>query len=332
MLWYLNPFKFPLTTLLLILAFCRTASAHPTPAASVQSLAPTKVALTIDDLPTGSGEFSPYMTREEAARRIIATLEANGLRDVYGFSNGHFMEWDPKQIQILKMWLAAKYPLGNHTYHHLDLAKVGVKTFLDDIARQDQLLATWETSPRVRRVFRYPFLSEGSTVEEREAVRKYLAQNGYRIAEVTTDYSDWRWNDAFARCFSQHDQESIQWLKDHVIDNADRQVRKINTASERLLRYRIPQIVLIHLDVFTAITLPKILKRWKKEGVQFVSLDEALGQPIYGFDSKFGSAQGSTFLQQIAGALGGGLGSFDDELYPAARLDAMCKAPPPSPH
>jgi len=74
------------------------------------------------------------------------------------------------------------------------------------------------------------------------------------------------------------------------------------------------------------------LKRWKKEGVQFVSLDETMGQSIYGFDPKFGSYQGPTFLQQIAASLGVGLGNFNDELYPAARLDAMCKAPPASAH
>ncbi len=332
MLSDLNPFQSLLPILLLVLALCRTASAGSAPPASEQSLGPTKVALTIDDLPTGSGEFSSYITREEVTRRIIATLKANGLSGVYGFSNGEFMEWDPKLTHILKMWRAAKYPLGNHTYHHFDLAKVGVKTFLDDIARQDQLLATLETSPRVRRVFRYPFLSEGSTLEEREAVRKFLAQIGYRIAEVSTDYSDWRWNDTFNRCFSQHDEESIQWLKDHVIDSADRRLRQVNTASQRLLRYRIPQIVLIHLNAFTAITLADILKRWKKEGVQFVSLDETMGQSIYGFDPKFGSYQGPTFLQQIAASLGVGLGNFNDELYPAARLDAMCKAPPASAH
>ena len=234
MLSDLNPFQSLLPILLLVLALCRTASAGSAPPASEQSLGPTKVALTIDDLPTGSGEFSSYITREEVTRRIIATLKANGLSGVYGFSNGEFMEWDPKLTHILKMWRAAKYPLGNHTYHHFDLAKVGVKTFLDDIARQDQLLATLETSPRVRRVFRYPFLSEGSTLEECEAVRKYLAQNGYRIAEVSTDYSDRRWNDTFNRCFSQHDEESIQWLKDHVIDSADRRLRQVNTTSTTL--------------------------------------------------------------------------------------------------
>ena len=55
-----------------------------------------------------------------------------------------------------------------------------------------------------------------------------------------------------------------------------------------------------------------------------------MGQSIYGFDPKFGSYQGPTFLQQIAASLGVGLGNFNDELYPAARLDAMCKAPPAS--
>jgi peptidoglycan/xylan/chitin deacetylase (PgdA/CDA1 family) len=318
--------------LLLTLALYGTTSADPDPAASDQPLGPTKVAITIDDLPSGTGYFLPLMSRAEALERILAALKANGVTAPYGFSNGTFMEQDPTERSLLKMWLEAKLPLGNHTYHHFDLDKVGVQAFLNDIAKEDQLLASLEPSVARRRVFRYPFLSEGSTLERREAVRKYLAQNGYRIAEVTTDYFDWAWNDAYDRCASQHDEKSIQWLKDHVTETADRQLRSVNSVSERLLRHRIPQIVLIHLNVFTAITLGNVLQQWKKEGVQFIALDEATREPIFRFDPKFTSSGGRDFLTQIAGALGGIPPDYKDHNSTLARLDDVCKRPAASPH
>ncbi len=319
-----------LLALLITIFLSASAIAGSDPLASNQPLGPTRVTLTIDDFPLGTGVFPLEMTREKATKQIIKTLKANGVIHPYGFSNGSFMEGDPSEKRILKMWLAAEHLLGNHTYDHSDLSKVGVKAFIQSIAEQDQLLATLDKSPgavRRRRVFRYPFVEEGNTLVERNAVRKYLSENGYRIAEVTTDYFDWEWNAAFNRCTSQQDEKSIAWLKSHIADSADRHLRRTNLASERLFDRRIPQIVLIHLNVFNAITLGPILKHWKDEGVQFVSLDETLADPVYRFDPKGAYEGGMTFLDQIAESHGVHLEDFDDHIYTPARLNEVCKAP-----
>ncbi len=36
--------------------------------------------------------------------------------------------------------------------------------------------------------FRYPFVHQGDTIEKRRAVRTYLREHGYKIAEVTLDF------------------------------------------------------------------------------------------------------------------------------------------------
>ena len=274
------------------------ALAGSDPLASDRPLGPTKVAITIDDLPDGGFTFPAPLTRIEAIREIIKTLQAN-LIHPYGFATGLFTEFDPSLKGILQMWLAANYPLGNHTYHHLDLELVGAKLFLDDIAKEDDLLAAFEGSPdglRARRVFRYPYLHEGNTPEIREAVRRNLGENGYGIAEVTTDYNDWAWSGAFDRCTAQQDRKSSEWLMGHVLESADRRLRRTNLISERMLHYRIPQILLVHFNPFTASTLGRILEHWRAEGVQFVSLDEALAQPIYQFSPKRLHRKGLLFL------------------------------------
>jgi len=304
--------------------------AYTDPLASSQPLGPTRVAVTIDDFPE-SGDLPPGMTRREVAQKIIETLKSNGVTDPYGFSNGNFMEYDPSEKDIFKMWLAAGHPLGNHTYHHANLNQVGVKAFLEDIAKQDDLLATFDSSPGAinrRRVFRYPYTDEGNSLEKRDAIRKYLSENGYRIAEVTTDYFDWAWNAAFNRCTRQQDEKSIAWLKDHIGDSADRHLRGSNAASEYLLNRRIPQILLVHVNAFNAMTLGPILKHWKEEGVQFVSLDETLADPIYRFDPRFVYEGGRTFLTQIAESRGLGIAKFDDSTYTIERVNEVCKAAP----
>jgi hypothetical protein len=39
---------------------------------------------------------------------------------------------------------------GKHTFNHLDLGKTSVEAFIEDIAKQDQLLTTLERSPKSR--------------------------------------------------------------------------------------------------------------------------------------------------------------------------------------
>jgi peptidoglycan/xylan/chitin deacetylase (PgdA/CDA1 family) len=320
--------------LLIASMFRGAAIADPGESASAQPLRSIRVAVTIDDLPIGSGIFSSSKERNKAVRQIIEILKENGLSDAYGFSNGSFMEHDPGAKQILQMWLRAKHPLGNHTFHHLDLGTTSATDFIDDIAKQDQLLATLDhsaNSVQRRRVFRYPFLSEGNTLEKREAVRKYLFENHYTIAEVTTDYFDWAWGAAFARCQSQHDEKSIAWLKSHITESADAELRATSVTSQRLLHQSLTQILLVHLNAFTAMTLGEILRHWRAEGVQFVSLDEALAEPIYRFDSKSVSNEGRTFLEQIAELLGGSVQSAHDTFYTPPSLNEVCKDVPP-PH
>ncbi len=308
----------------------RAAQADPDSLASDRPLGPTKIAVTIDDFPE-SGDIPSGMTRQGMVRKIIDTLSENGIVNPYGFANGLSKVYDPDEIPIFKMWLAARHPLGNHTYSHVNLNQVGVTAFLEDIAKEDQFLAgLHEDSPsgiQRRRVFRYPYMDEGDTLAKRNAVRAYLSKNGYRIAEVTTDYSDWVWNAAYIRCVAKQDEKSIRWLKDHVVDSADRHVHGADSASGYLLNRAIPQILLVHVLAFNSITLDAVLKHLRGEGVQFVSLDEALADPAYSINPNYAYDGGRTFLDQIAESRGLGIRRFDDTEYTTERLNEVCKAP-----
>lgn len=296
----------------------------------VNPVGPTKIAITIDDFPE-NGDLPPGVTRDQVAHNLIAALRDNGVLAPYGFANGNFMEWAPQEQSVIKLWLAAGHPLGNHTYDHPNLNEVGVQRFLESIEKEDKLLATIDTSPdsiKRRRMFRFPFMDEGDTIEKRDAVRNYLFKNGYQIAEVTTDYFDWAWNAAYNRCVASHDDKSAKWLIDHVGESADRYLRGANGSSEYLLKRRIPQILLIHINVFNSITLGGILKRWKDEGVTFVPLTEALSDPAYKINPNHAYDGGQTLFNQIAESRDLGIARFDDSTYTVSRLNEVCKASP----
>jgi peptidoglycan/xylan/chitin deacetylase (PgdA/CDA1 family) len=309
-------------------------SAGPRSLDSGRELEPMTVAITVDDLPD-HGPLTRGTTRQGISRDIIKALKANGVEGVYGFTNGYFTNLQPDELAILKDWLSAGYPLGNHTYDHLNLNRTGSGAYITNIAEQDSLLLTLESfSPLIerRRVFRYPYLNEGQTLRQRDAIRNYLEKNDYRIAEVTADFHDWAWNRAYARCISRHDERHIAWLEAHVIESADRHLIAAKAAAKLLFGRDIPQILLIHLSSFNAIMLDSLLKHWHSLGVRFISLDEALRDPAYSINPNVAYPDGRDFLKQIADARHIDIQPLLDTTYVVEQLNNICndKAPPKS--
>src|SRR5882724_8696335 len=79
-----------------------------------------EVALTIDDLPA-HGSVPPGMTRTDIAKTILKELKDVHAPKVYGFINARKLEEHPEDVEVLKLWRRAGFPLGNHTYAHLSL-------------------------------------------------------------------------------------------------------------------------------------------------------------------------------------------------------------------
>jgi peptidoglycan-N-acetylglucosamine deacetylase len=181
-----------------------------------------EVALTFDDLPA-HGPMPPGTTRLDVAKSIIATLKAANAPRVYGFINAGKLEQVPEDRAVLEEWCAAGFLLGNHTYSHMSLTDNTAGAFEKDIAANEPALRSlmgnedWHW-------FRYPFLWEGETLEKRNAVRTYLKDHGYRVAQVTLDFEDYAWNAPYARCVAKNDQKSIEWLKSSYLDTAQRYI------------------------------------------------------------------------------------------------------------
>src|SRR6266404_4799280 len=177
----------------------------------------TELAVTVDDLPA-HGPLPPDMQRVPTAERLISALRRHGVLAV-GFVNGGQLREHPERGDIVQRWLQAGFPLGNHTFSHLDINRVTAAEYIADIERNEAVLAE-VVGGHWPRVFRYPYLHEGESAETREAVRRWLAAHGYTIAPVTVTFEDWAWNDAYARCAARRDAGAIAWLKHSFLEAA----------------------------------------------------------------------------------------------------------------
>ncbi|MFI5315408.1 MAG: polysaccharide deacetylase family protein [Myxococcota bacterium] len=286
---------------------------------------PIEVAITVDDLPrmAVSGGSS---TADEVLHRLVAAFERHHLPPVTGFVNGLRLEEHPEDRESLERWVRAGNPLGNHTYSHLDLARVPLPTFFSDVRRNEALLESLQGTPvpgRDWRVFRYPYLQEGENQATREAVRAYLFSRGYRIAEVSVDFEDWQWFPIFGRCSGARDERGIDTLRVRYRRAARETLVEADRIARNLFGRRIRQILLLHAGEFTAEMIEDLLDEYEAMGVRFVSLDDALQDSVYHLDPRFARNWGSPFLYQVESALRGD--DPDSKWPPYPELATLCR-------
>ncbi len=283
-----------------------------------ESSDPIEVAITVDDLtrmsiPSDSTPAAPVV------HELVTAFEKHGLPPVTGFVNGKRLEEHPEDRAALEEWLAARNLLGNHTYSHLDLARVSLPEFFADVKKNEKLLESLQGKPvpgRDWRVFRYPFLQEGTSQATREAVRDHLFSRGYRLAEVTVDFEDWQWFPIFARCNGSRDKHAIDMLRVRYRRAARDTLLESDRLSRQLFGRRIRQVLLLHAGAFTAEMIEDLLSEYEAMGVRFVSLDDALKDSVYHLDPRFAKNWGSPFLYQVQTALRGDGGPSQWPPYP----------------
>ena len=280
-----------------------------------------QVALTFDDLPA-HGPLPPEITREDVARSILATLSGAKAPEVYGFVNAGKLEGAPAEIEVLKLWRASGNLLASHTYSHMSLNANTAEAFEQDVAKNEPLLKSLMAGQDWHWL-RYPYLWEGDTLEKRRAVRQYLKQNHYRIAQVTLDFEDYAWNDPYARCASKNDSKSIAWLKESYLSTASEYIALGQTMAKMIYGRDIKHVLLLHIGAFDSVMLPDLLRLLKKKGFELITLQEAESDPAYQTDPDIGLKYGGTLLEQIVAARALDLPPYKEK--PMKELAAICR-------
>jgi peptidoglycan/xylan/chitin deacetylase (PgdA/CDA1 family) len=261
---------------------------------------PIEVAVTVDDLPTHGPSF-PGIDRGAIAERLIAAFRAHGLPPVYGFVNGKQVDDDPASESILRRWIESGNVLGNHSWSHPSLNRKALADYLADIDKGEAILqklaptADWK-------VFRYPFLYEGDTIEKREGVRRHLADKGYVIAEVTIDADDWAYNPPFGRCTERGDTDALAELRRSFVEGHVEELHRVRELTRSLVQREVRHVLLLHIGAADADAIDALLTAYEREGVRWIDLRTALADPFYTIDPGRPYPYGAAFPYLIAKA------------------------------
>jgi peptidoglycan/xylan/chitin deacetylase (PgdA/CDA1 family) len=249
-----------------LLSGCATAKAPP-----------LQIAVTVDDLPV-HGPYPSGETSISVAHKVISALRAQKV-DAYGFTNAYWTEKEPSSVEVLRAWKNAGLPLANHGWAHRHLSEMNAAEFEQELMKDDAALQPLSTGDW--KWFRYPYLDEGESPAKRAASRQVLARHGYKVASVTMDFSDWAWTAPYARCLDAGDKASVAKLEQMYLRSARENIGYFRKLSQTVHGRDIPYVLLLHVSAFEGRMLPRLLKLYRDEGFEFVSLAKAESDPAY---------------------------------------------------
>ena len=316
------------------LAWLSGACAAAPPPPPAEALPPAKtpaprrevveIAITVDDLPA-HGPLAPGQTRLSIVERLLAAFAKHRLPPIYGFVNGKKVDDDPALEAVLRRWISAGQPLGNHAWSHMSLNKRPLADYLADIDRGEAVLKKLVPDPSVWKVYRYPFLFEGDTDEKRSAVRGHLASHGYAIAHVSIDADDWAFNAPFARCAEKGDAPRLAALREEYVAAHVEELGRMRAMGRVLTGREVKQVLLLHAGVADADAIDALLTAYERAGARFIELRAALSDPLYAMDPGPPMRAGAAFPYRAAKARGV---KAPPPVYARGleeRLDALCR-------
>jgi peptidoglycan/xylan/chitin deacetylase (PgdA/CDA1 family) len=297
-----------LSALVLLLSSCATV---------VRAQGP-EIAITIDDLPVHA-PYPPGLTPLEVNRQMVAALKARHA-PVTGFVNAVNVT-DAATMDALREWRAAGFVLGNHTWSHPHLSEMTAAEFENELTKDEPVLEKLGAGTDWR-WFRYPFLDEGKDEAQRVAARRILARHGYRVAAVTTGFSDWAWTPAYARCSAKRDAAGIAELERLYLRAVKQSIADDRETAHKLYGRDIPYVLLMHVSAMSAHMMPQVLQIYRDAGYRFVSLPQAESDPAYREYTALSLAPPRS-RAELAKRKGVILPAPPDY---SAKLDAMCAA------
>ncbi|MFN4096954.1 MAG: polysaccharide deacetylase family protein [Sphingomonas sp.] len=233
-----------------------------------------RIAITFDDTPRGAGAF---LTLEERGPKLIAALEAAGVRQAAFFINPCRLQSE-RDGALVRAYETAGHVIADHTCSHPGLSRVSAERYLADIDQSQDWL---RTRPTYRPWFRFPFLDEGgSNRAKAQAVREGLIARGLMNGYVTADGYDWNMERLTIAAKRAGRTIDMARLRDLYVETHVGAAEFADQLAVRATGRHPAQVLLLHETDLAALFLPDMVAGLRKAGWTIVTADEAFDDPI----------------------------------------------------
>lgn len=249
-----------------------------------------QVAITVDDLPAGAADSMTGAAIDAMTAKLVGALRDQKIPAV-GFVNAGKLfkpgEADAR-IQALQIWLDNGFELGNHTYSHASLNRVGLSAWEDDVIEGEPILRQLLADHQMKlRYLRHPYLDAGKDLQTRRQAEAFLSARGYTVAPVTLDAWDWMYAPVYDDAKKRGESALMQKLVSSYLSYSDAVFAYSEQLSARTAGYEVKQILLLHGNQLEADHIGELLDVLRKRGYRFIPLQEALSDPAYGMPDTY---------------------------------------------
>jgi peptidoglycan/xylan/chitin deacetylase (PgdA/CDA1 family) len=262
------------------------------------------VAVTFDDLPyqAADAELCDPVRAMTLTTGFVDMLRPLDTRAAVFVNEGKVCEAQRAGLlpALLGVWLDAGFDLGNHTATHINIHRTTAEAYLADV--DAGAVASREALARrgrPLRFFRHPYLFTGETAEKKAAIAAGLAERGYTVAPVTLDNNDWMFAAVYRKAEAAGDDALKTRIGEAYVAHMAAVLDHWEPYSAELTGGREPaQVLLLHAHSLNRDWYPRIHALYLARGYRFVTLDEALADPVYAHADDYVKANGVSWLHR----------------------------------
>lgn len=299
-------------------AACAAALGAGSAPALASSAKRPRVAVTIDDFHLSD---APLLTAEARNEAMLGALARHRLRAAL-FVTARNVE-NADGMRRLRRWDARGHLIGNHTYSHPHYPSQTFEEFTHDVLRAEEVL---RPLPRYRKLFRFPYLKEGRTVEQRDRMRAFLRERGYRNAHVTIDASDWYVDQRLRERLKQDPSAPTAPYRDFYLAHIRERALFYEDLARKATGRGVRHTLLLHHNLLNGLFLDDLLRMFRQAGWELIDAEDAFRDPVFRLEPDIVPAG-----ESLVWALAKQSGRFEHLLrYPAedgryekARMDAL---------
>ncbi|MEZ5997657.1 MAG: hypothetical protein R3B98_03065 [Hyphomonas sp.] len=155
---------------------------------------------------------------------------------------------------------------------------VGAAPFCEDIAKNDTFLSG---RAAYRKIFRFPFLDEGNTVEMRDKIRTWLTTNGFRNGAVTIDSQDWSITERLEATLRADPEADVSTYGAFYVEHVVTLAEHYDAVAEALGLSGTPQTLLVHHNILNALFLGDVLDALARKGWHYASAEKTFADPLF---------------------------------------------------
>jgi peptidoglycan/xylan/chitin deacetylase (PgdA/CDA1 family) len=254
-----------------------------------------QIAITLDDLPYVLRSRTPPQEVMTIVQDVIAAMK---LYDIVatGFAIGR--QIDDETIPVMEAFVGAGHTVGNHSWSHPDYDTLTRWGFRREVSRTDRTLRPWMQD---QKYYRFPFLREGKTEKSRQIADTVLKNQGYINAPVTIDNDEWRFNLEYVDALDMSDQLAAQRIANAYLAHMKERTAHFQSRAQLELGRDFSHVLLLHMNKINADHLDDLLAWYAAEGWTFITLDEALRDPLFSAPETYTGSKGLSQIERVLG-------------------------------